>query len=33
MWRMLCSGGTDLTVTHEVLDATPTSATVAWVAR
>jgi ketosteroid isomerase-like protein len=33
MWRMLCSGGTDLTVTHEVLDATPTGATVAWVAR
>lgn len=32
MWRMLCSGGTDLAVTHEVLDATPTSATVAWVA-
>lgn len=33
MWRMLCSGGTDLTVTHEVLDATPSNATVAWVAR
>jgi ketosteroid isomerase-like protein len=32
MWRMLCSGGTDLTVTHEVLDATLTTATTAWVA-
>lgn len=32
MWRMLCSSGTDLTVTHQVLDATPTSATVGWVA-
>lgn len=32
MWRMLCSGGTDLTVTHEVLDATPTTATTSWVA-
>ncbi|MGA7688292.1 MAG: nuclear transport factor 2 family protein [Jiangellales bacterium] len=32
MWRMLCSGGTDLTVTHRVLESTPTTATTAWVA-
>ena len=32
MWRMLCSGGTDLIVTHRVLEATPTSATTSWVA-
>ncbi len=32
MWRMLCSGGTDLSVTHQVLRSTPTSATTAWVA-
>lgn len=32
MWRMLCSGSTDLTVTHQVLESTPTAATTAWVA-
>lgn len=32
MWRMLCSGGSDLSVTHEVLRSTATSATTAWVA-
>ncbi len=33
MWRMLCSGGTDLTVEHDILDSTDTTATTKWVAK
>ncbi|CAN5816435.1 nuclear transport factor 2 family protein [soil metagenome] len=32
MWRMLCATDTDLTVTHTVLEATPTTATTNWIA-
>lgn len=32
MWRMLCAGGSDLVVEHEVLEETATSTRVHWVA-
>lgn len=32
MWRMLCHNATDLSVTHEILDATEERATTRWVA-
>jgi ketosteroid isomerase-like protein len=32
MWRMLCSSSSTLSVTHTILDASRTAATVRWVA-
>lgn len=32
MWRMLCGRAKDLTVTHEILEATSTSAKARWIA-
>lgn len=33
MWRMLCASDTDLALTHEVFESTPTRATAQWIAR
>lgn len=33
MWRMLCSSGTDLTLEHDILDRTETTATTKWIAK